>query len=113
MSDLVFYIGPFLGCKALLKMMTSILTPVNSFGAEGSRNYVAQAHPKPSPHIGPSFGDCLTHRAFPYTFETHPILQGFVAFVRCFCQLKRPLTIQVKNTSFILYAGEGLLLQTS
>jgi hypothetical protein len=38
MSDLVFYIGPFFGCKALLKMMASIFTPANSFGVEGSGN---------------------------------------------------------------------------
>jgi hypothetical protein len=97
-------------------MMASIFTPANSFGVEGSGNSWGSTHPTPSPHIGPSFGDCPTHRAFPYTFETHPILQVFCLCIwnRCFfCQLKRPSTIQVKNTSFILYAGEGLLLQTS
>jgi hypothetical protein len=46
MSDLVFYIGPFLGCKALLKMMASILTALNSFGVEGSGNNVAKKSSK-------------------------------------------------------------------
>jgi hypothetical protein len=43
MSDLVFYIDPFFGFKASLKMMASILTPANSFGVEGSGNSVGSS----------------------------------------------------------------------
>ncbi len=82
LSDLVFYIGPFFGCKALLKMMASILTPVNSFWSRRFWKFCRlKLTLEPSPHIGPSFWDCPTHRAFPHTFETPPILQGYFAFV--------------------------------
>jgi hypothetical protein len=45
MSDLVFYIDPFFGFKASLKMMASILTPANSFGVEGSGNSIGSSSP--------------------------------------------------------------------